>query len=148
MPVDTSAWSGDGAFTQALIDAIDAIGEVAFLRVEDAPATRADVGYQLISNEIYVAFRTRSVRRRVRRFGFWPASMTVEEPCLALADLERTLSGVEEVGVADYGDDGMLQYLKTERVVPPYQTRGYKLVELVRVYDVTSEAPRTDQDRP
>ena len=148
MAVDTSEWSGDGAFTRALIDAIEAIGEVAFLRVEDAPATRADVGYQLISNEIYVAFRTRPVTRRVRRFGFWPASMTVEEPCLALADLERTLSGVEEVGVADYGDDGMLQYLKTERVVPPYQTRGYKLVELVRVYDVTSGAPRTDQDRP
>ena len=148
MPVDTSEWSGDGAFTQALIDAIEAIGEVAFLRVEDAPATRADVGYQLISNEIYVAFRTHSVRRRVRRFGFWPASMTVEEPCLALADLERTLSGVAEVGAADYGDDGMLQYLKTERVVPPYQTRGYKLVELVRVYDVTSGPPHTDQDRP
>ncbi len=148
MAVDTSEWSGDGAFTQVLIDAIDAIGEVAFLRVEDALATRADVGYQLISNEIYVAFRTRSVRRRVRRFGFWPASITVEEPSLALADLERTLSGVEEIGAADYGDDGMLQYLKTARVVPPYQTRGYKLVELVRVYDVTSGAPRTDQDRP
>jgi hypothetical protein len=29
----------------------------------------------------------------------------------------------------------MLQYLRTERIVPPYQTRGYKLVELVRVYD-------------
>jgi hypothetical protein len=29
----------------------------------------------------------------------------------------------------------MLQYLKTERVIPPYQTRGYKLVELVRVYE-------------
>jgi hypothetical protein len=30
----------------------------------------------------------------------------------------------------------MLQYLRTERIVPPYQTRGYKLVELVRVYEV------------
>jgi hypothetical protein len=30
----------------------------------------------------------------------------------------------------------MLQYLRTERVVPPYQTRGYKIVELVRVYEV------------
>ena len=28
----------------------------------------------------------------------------------------------------------MLQYLQTERIIPPYQTRGYKLVELVRVY--------------
>jgi len=29
----------------------------------------------------------------------------------------------------------MLQYLRSERIVPPYQTRGYKLVELVRIYD-------------
>ena len=31
-----------------------------------------------------------------------------------------------------------------ERIVPPYQTRGYKLVELVRVYAVG--APRLDDD--
>ena len=30
----------------------------------------------------------------------------------------------------------MLQYLRTERIIPPYQTRGYKLVELVRIYEV------------
>ena len=29
----------------------------------------------------------------------------------------------------------MLQYLRAERIVPPYQTRGYKLVELVRIYE-------------
>jgi hypothetical protein len=33
----------------------------------------------------------------------------------------------------------MLQYLRTERIVPPYQTRGYKLVELVRIYEVDAE---------
>jgi hypothetical protein len=32
----------------------------------------------------------------------------------------------------------MLQYLRTERVVPPYQTRGYKLVELIRIYEAGS----------
>jgi hypothetical protein len=32
----------------------------------------------------------------------------------------------------------MLQYLRAERIVPPYQTRGYKLVELVRLYDLAS----------
>ena len=31
-------------------------------------------------------------------------------------------------------DGAMLQYLRTERIIPPYQTRGYKLVELVRIY--------------
>lgn len=148
IPVDTSEWSGDGTFTQTLLDAIAAVGDVAFLRVEDAPTTRADTGFQFLSNEIYVGFRTRSVRRRARRFGFWPVSVTIEEPTLALADLERTLSEAEAVGEADYSDDGMLQYLKTERVVPPYQTRGYKLVELVRIYDVTSGPPRVEEDQP
>ena len=30
----------------------------------------------------------------------------------------------------------MLQYLRAERIIPPYQTRGYKLVEIVRIYEV------------
>ena len=34
----------------------------------------------------------------------------------------------------------MLQYLRTERIVPPYQTRGYKLVELVRLYEAGTRA--------
>ena len=40
-----------------------------------------------------------------------------------------------ESGQADYADDGMIQYLRTERIIPPYQTKGYKLVELVRIYE-------------
>jgi hypothetical protein len=34
----------------------------------------------------------------------------------------------------------MIQYLRTERVIPPYQTRGYKLIELIRIYraDISS----------
>jgi hypothetical protein len=43
---------------------------------------------------------------------------------------------MEDVGEPDYGDEGMLQYLRAERIVPAYQTRGYKLVELVRIYEV------------
>jgi hypothetical protein len=35
----------------------------------------------------------------------------------------------------------MVQYLRTERIVPPYQTRGYKLVELVRIYEVRPVGP-------
>ena len=45
-------------------------------------------------------------------------------------------TGIEGVGAPDYGDEGMLQYLRAERIIPPYQTRGYKLVEMVRVYEV------------
>ena len=29
-----------------------------------------------------------------------------------------------------------MQFLRSERIVAPYQTRGYKHVELVRVYEV------------
>jgi hypothetical protein len=36
----------------------------------------------------------------------------------------------------------MLQYLRTERVVPPYQTKGYKVVEMVRIYEVGAEPRR------
>ncbi|MBI4484492.1 MAG: hypothetical protein HY655_00635, partial [Acidobacteria bacterium] len=38
----------------------------------------------------------------------------------------------------DYSDDGMMQYLRVERIIPPYQTRGYKLVEMVRIYEAGS----------
>jgi hypothetical protein len=39
------------------------------------------------------------------------------------------------VGPPDYADEGMLQYLRSQRIIPAYQTRGYKLVELVRIYE-------------
>ena len=48
------------------------------------------------------------------------------------------MTAAPEIGPPDYADEGMLQYLRTERIVPPYQTRGYKLVELVRLYDASS----------
>ncbi|HAK56538.1 MAG: hypothetical protein QF463_01260 [Vicinamibacterales bacterium] len=138
--VDTTEWSGEGAFTQTLIEVIAPIADVAFLRVEDALATRVDAGYQLISNELYVAFRTESVQMRTRRFGFWPTTVSVRQKQMSLDDLARALTDADEVGEPDYGDDGMMQYLRTERVVPPYQTRGYKLVEMVRIYEVADLA--------
>ena len=55
---------------------------------------------------------------------------------MTLTGLETALTALQDVGAPDYGDGGMLQYLRAERIVPPYQTRGYKLVELVRIYEV------------
>ena len=55
---------------------------------------------------------------------------------MTLAGLETALTAMDGVGAPDYGDDGMLQYLRAERIVPPYQTRGYKLVEMVRIYEL------------
>jgi len=134
--VDTSAWSGEGAFTQLLIDRLRTIDGVRYLRVEDAPSTRSDADFNFVSNELFVDFTTTDRVQRSRRFGFLPATRTVTEKTMTLAGLEAALTALSDVGAPDYGDEGMLQYLRTERVVPPYQTRGYKLVELVRIYEV------------
>jgi hypothetical protein len=55
---------------------------------------------------------------------------------MTVSGLEAALASVTGIGAPDYSDDKMLQYLRAERVVPPYQTKGYKLVELVRIYEV------------
>jgi hypothetical protein len=134
--IDVSAWSGEGAFTQVLIDYLRALPLISFLKVEDAPATRSDADYNFMSNEIFVRFATVERREPYRRFGVLPASRLVVEPAMTFAGLEADLSAAPEPGPPDYGDATMLQYLRSERIVPPYQTRGYKLVELVRIYEV------------
>jgi hypothetical protein len=136
MNVDTSKWSGEGAFTQVLVDHLQQLDAVALIRVEDAPASRSEADYNFVSNEIYVAFATTPRTERVFRFGFLPASKTVAERAMTMTTLEAALTAIPGLGAPDYSDDGMLQYLRTERIIPPYQTRGYKLVELVRVYEV------------
>ena len=59
-----------------------------------------------------------------------------------VSELEAALAGIQDVGEPDYSDETMLQYLRTERIIPPYQTRGYKLVELVRIYEVGTSPNR------
>ena len=135
MTVDTSNWSGEGTFTQTLIDRLQQLDEVAFLRVEDAPASRSEADYNFISNEIFVRFATRPRQERVRRFGFLPVVRTVADKAMTVGGLEEALTNTPGIGAPDYVDEAMLQYLRTERIVPPYQTRGYKIVELVRVYE-------------
>jgi len=133
--VDTSNWSGEGKFTQSLIERLRDLPAVSFLRVEDAPATRSEADYNFISNEVYVRFSTETRNEKVTRFGFLPGSRQVEAPVMTIAELEQTLTAMTDVGTPDYADEAMLQYLRTERIIPPYQTRGYKLVELVRIYE-------------
>ncbi len=132
MRLDTSGWSGDGDFTARLLSALEGVEEVEAVKVEDAPASTAGTGYQFLANEVFVTFGTSP--RRVRRWRWLPLTRVVHEPRLTLQGLEARLAQLPEVGAPDYADEGMLQYLRTERVVQPYQTRGYKLVELVRVY--------------
>ena len=134
--LDTSNWSGEGVFTQLLIDRLRELDDIQLVRVEDAPATRSEADYNFISNEVFVAFATRERHERTKRFGIIPQSRTVSEKVSSVARLEAVLTAMSDIGAPDYADEGMLQYLRAERIVPPYQTRGYKLVELVRIYEV------------
>jgi len=136
MQIDTSKWSGEGEFTALLIDRLKQLPAIDSIRVEDAPSTRSDADYNFISNELFVAFVRTARRVPVRRFGFLPGSRTVSNKAMTMAGLEAELAKMPEVGAPDYSDEAMIQFLRTERIVPPYQTRGYKLVELVRVYEV------------
>jgi hypothetical protein len=138
--VDTSAWSGEGAFTQLLLDRLEQVEAIRFVRVQDAPASRSEADYNFVSNELFVDFETRDRRERTTRFGFLPSVRTVSEKTMTIPGLEEALTAIPDIGAPDYGDQGMLQYMRAERIVPPYQTRGYKLVELVRIYEVG--APR------
>jgi hypothetical protein len=142
MEVDTSKWSGEGTFTQTLIDRLRQIDGLALVRVEDAPASRSEADYNFMSNEIFVVFDTAKREEPTRRFGLFPGTRTVAYKRMTVADLETELAAAPEIGAPDYSDAGMIQYLRTERIIPPYQTRGYKLVELVRVYEAVT--PRRD----
>lgn len=134
MDLDTTGWSGDGTFTKALVDVLTTLAEVTHVKVEDSPATRAETGYAFLSNEIYVEFAEREREERSTWLGLIPRTRRVREAALDLERLETMLAQHAELGPADYLDSGMIQYLKAERIIPPYQTRGYKLVEMVRVY--------------
>ena len=140
--LDTSAWTGEGTFTQLVIDRLREMDAVRLVRVENAPSTRSDADYNFISNEVYVGFATVDRQERVKRFGLLPGSRTVTEKAMTLAGLEAALAATPDIGAPDYGDEGMLQYLRAERIIPPYQTKGYKLVEMVRIYEVGT--PRRD----
>ena len=140
MEIDTSKWSGEGSFTQRLIDRLSKLEGLTLIRIEDAPASRSEADYNFISNEVFVAFETAVRLEPVRRLGVFPGSREITYQKLDVAGLEAMLTAAPDIGPPDYADEGMLQYLRTERIVPPYQTRGYKLVELIRLYDAS--APR------
>ncbi len=142
MEINTSKWSGEGTFTQTLVDRLKQIDGLVLVTVEDAPASRSEADYNFMSNEIFVVFDTGTRDEPTRVLGLFPGKRSVTYKKMSVADLEKVLTAAPEIGAPDYADEGMLQYLRTERVIPPYQTKGYKLVELVRVYE--SGTPRRD----
>ena len=129
-------WSGEGDFTQTLVDWFLECDMITFVRVEDSESTRTEVDYNLHSNEIFVEFRTRDRVERELLWGVIPRKRVVTEKLMPLDQLDAALDEDENIGTSDYADEGMIQFLKTERVIPPYQTKGYKLIALVRIYEV------------
>jgi hypothetical protein len=134
MQIESAGWGGDGTFTAVLLEALKAIDTIDYLRVEDAPASRAEPGYAFISNEIYVRFKTDTASETRRRLGL-PRPARIDVKRMTLSGLGDRLALAEGVGEPDYADEGMLQYLRAERVVAPYQTKGYKVIEMIRVYE-------------
>ena len=91
MRVDTSKWSGEGTFTQTLVDALQQVPHVASVRVEDAPASRSEADYNFISNEIFIEFAISSRLEPARRFGFLPTTKTVTTSAMTMAGLDAAL---------------------------------------------------------
>ena len=135
MEIDSTGWSGEGGFTQVVVDRLRSVETVTLVKVEDAPATRSEADYNFIANEIFVTFATRVDREPIRRFGFLPGTKRIVAKAMTFDTLVKLLEESDGIGPADYADEGMIQYLRTERIIPPYQTKGYKLVELVRIYE-------------
>ena len=135
MFVDSAGWSGDGAFTQNVLELLRTVDRIAALKVEDAPATRTEADYNFIANEIFITFATAERTEPTKHLGIFPGTKRMTHKAMSFDELAKLLEGVEGVGPADYADEGMIQYLRAERIIPPYQTRGYKLVELLRIYE-------------
>lgn len=140
MDVNRDKWSGEGNFTEELLAWLSSRSDIVFVRVEDASSTRTDVDYNFISNEVYVQFRVCERLDQHRFLGIIPVRRIVLEKTMTLSQLDTTLASESELGTSDYADEGMIQYLHTERMIPHYQTKGYKLIELVRIYEVGAES--------
>jgi hypothetical protein len=135
MEVDSAGWSGEGAFTQVIVDRLRTIDTVTLVKIEDAPATRSEADYNFIANEIFVTFAMEDRFEPFKSLGMFARKRRVSARAMTFDELVKVLEESDGIGPADYADEGMIQYLRTERIIPPYQTRGYKLVELVRIYE-------------
>jgi len=109
MELDTSKWSGEGSFTELLIERLRTLDAIALVRVEDAPASRSEADYNFISNELFVVFMTKVRHERIRRFGILPGLRAVAEKEMTMAGLEQALTGLSDIGAPDYSDEGLLQ---------------------------------------
>src|SRR4026207_1708646 len=104
--LDATIWSGGAGFPQIVIDRLRELDAIRSVRVEDAPATRSEADYNFISNEIFVTFTTTTRQEPITRFGLLPATRSVEQKSMTIADLEKRLTALADVGEPDYSDEG------------------------------------------
>ena len=135
MHVDSEGWSGEGAFTQNVLERLRTIEQVTAMKIEDAPSTRSDADYNFVANEIFVTFGTIERDEPYKLLGTFTSRRRVSVKAMTFTELVKLLEASEGIGPPDYADEAMIQYLRTERIIPPYQTKGYKLVELLRIYE-------------
>ena len=74
--------------------------------------------------------------------GSYRFSRVVIDTLSNIGALVIALDAVPEIGLPDFSDGGMLQYLRTERILQRFQTRGFKLIELVRIYQARATSRR------
>ena len=144
--IDRSDWSGDGDFTIALLEVIGRFEQIAVVKVQDAPTSRAEAGFNFIGNDVFVGFRVERRMTLRRRLGILPVPAIVRVRSLTLERLATLLEHVEAIGAPGYQDGEMLQYLRAERVAAPYQERGTKIVEVVRIFE--AKACSAELERP
>src|SRR5947207_15270928 len=98
MQIDTQKWSGEGTFTQVVLDRLKVVDQIAGLNVEDAPASRSEADYNFISNEIFVAFALVGHVEPTRRLGIFPATRRDVEKAMTLGGLQSLLEVAEGLG--------------------------------------------------
>src|SRR2546430_3101157 len=66
--VDVSKWSGEGTFTQLLIDCLRSMDAIEFVRVEDRKSTRLNSSHSQISYAVFCLKKKKKNNREVRSY--------------------------------------------------------------------------------
>ncbi len=100
MPVESGGWSGEGAFTQHVLDRLRGVEEVAALKVEDAPSTRSEADYNFVANEIFVTFATVQRDEPAKLLGTFRTTRRVSAKAMTFDGLVKLLEESEGIGPA------------------------------------------------
>src|SRR5918996_56674 len=83
-----------------MLEELQRVADIEFIRVEDAPASHTEAHYSFISNEVYVRFRSEQVDAPGRLLGVLPVRRRLVRPVMTLDELERQLTGMGHAELA------------------------------------------------